>query len=175
MTAVPADSEQKSQAMFNMLWRYAKQRRTEKAGPVRKRTRPAVEQLEGRTVPSSVAQITFSSGILGYESPSIDAAGTRIAFQSVENFTGRTSNGISQIFLYDRTTGVLSQITSSVGGESLMPRINAAGTRIAFESNADLTGHNPDGNFEVFLYDTTTATLSQITSSAGGAGSRHPS
>jgi len=43
--------------------------------------------------------------------------------------------------------------TSSVGfgGGNFAPSINAAGTRIVFESNRNLTGGNADGNFEIFL------------------------
>jgi hypothetical protein len=45
----------------------------------------------------------------------------------------------------------LTQITHATTGSSAISAINAAGTRIAFESNADLTGGNPDGNNEIFL------------------------
>jgi len=46
--------------------------------------------------------------------------------------------------------------------------INADGTRIAFESSADINGGNPDGNGEVWLFDTTTGVTTQITDEPAG-------
>jgi len=41
--------------------------------------------------------------------------------------------------------------------------INGDGTRIIFTSDQDLTGANQDHNQEIFLFDTTTNTFTQIT------------
>ena len=66
-----------------------------------------------------------------------------------------------------------TQLTNSTGSGdnvgSFAPTINANGTRIAFHSNRDLTGGNADSNTEIFLFDTTAGTLTQITNSTEGA------
>jgi len=58
----------------------------------------------------------------------------------------------------------ISQITNTTGGQfgSLLPSISAAGTRIAFVSDRDLTpgnSGNADRNREIFLFDTITNTF----------------
>lgn len=67
------------------------------------------------------------------------------------------------------TTGAFTQITSSPGASDRgEPSIDSNGTRIAFSSHNDLTGGNADGTGEIFRFDTTTNTLTQITNAATG-------
>ena len=106
--------------------------------------------------------------------PSINADGTRIAFDSDADINGGNPDGNSEIYLFDTTTGIITQITDETAGGSFNPSINADGTRIAFSSNADITGGNPEGNFELFLFDTTTGITTQITFETAGD-SRGPS
>jgi len=123
------------------------------------------------TATGTTTQITSGTGNFTIR-PSISASGTRIAFQSERDLTpGNPGNpdGNFEIFLFDTTTSTLTQITNTVGGSSGFPSINATGTRIAFRSDRNLTGSNPDGNFEIFLFDTTTSTLTQITNTVGGS------
>ncbi|HYF47614.1 MAG TPA: S-layer homology domain-containing protein, partial [Acidimicrobiales bacterium] len=58
--------------------------------------------------------------------------------------------------------------TNSSGPDSTDPSISDDGTRIAFRSEADLTGENADGNGEIFLHDTDTDTTTQLTATTGG-------
>ena len=97
------------------------------------------------------------------EDSSINADGTRIAFQSDADITGGNPDGNIEIYLFDTTTGIFTQITDNTAGDSGAPSINADGTRIAFRSDANLGGGNPEGNFEIFLFDTTTGIFTQIT------------
>jgi len=116
---------------------------------------------------SGLTQITSSTGGSNSE-PSINSDGTRIAFRSNRDLTpGSPGNldGNFEIFLW--TSGVITQITNSIGGDNNRPSINSDGTRIAFDSNCDLTGGNADGNFEIFLW-TSGSGFTQITSSIGG-------
>jgi Tol biopolymer transport system component len=128
--------------------------------------------------PFQLTQITNTVGGIFIRSlPSIDAAGTRIAFHSTRDLApGSPGNadGSFEIFLFDATTGRFTQITSagstSVG--STMAAISADGTRIAFVSNGNLTPGspgNPDGNREIFLFDTSTGRFTQITNTIGGS------
>jgi uncharacterized repeat protein (TIGR01451 family)/uncharacterized repeat protein (TIGR02543 family) len=122
------------------------------------------------TSTGTFTQITNASGAFS-GSPSINADGTRIAFQSTANLTGSNPDGNPELFLYNTSTGTFTQITSTTAGGSFEVAISANGTRIASESRANLTGGNPDGNEEIFLYDTTTDTLIQITSSTASTSS----
>ena len=118
----------------------------------------------------SFTQITSTTAGFTFE-PSIDAAGTRIAFRSTANLTGENPNGNFEIFLFDTTTGSLTQLTTGIGFVSPPIadfEINAAGTRIAFASRANPTGENPDGNIEVFLFDIITSSLTQLTHTTNG-------
>jgi len=45
----------------------------------------------------------------------------------------------------------IQQITDETSGDSEDSSINADGTRIAFQSDADINGGNPDGNQEIYL------------------------
>jgi uncharacterized repeat protein (TIGR01451 family) len=77
------------------------------------------------------------------------------------------------VFL-DNGTDTPTQLT--YGAEALSASISSQNTLIAFESSADLTGHNLDYNVEIFLLDTTHSLgLGQITSTVEGVGSFEPS
>ena len=113
---------------------------------------------------TSITQITHSFGG-GPWQPSLD--GGSVAFQANYDFTGDNPDQNNEIFLWDGTS--VQQITVAVtndpfGGGSTNPSLHQGW--IAFESIADLTGENPEGNTEVFLYDG--STITQITDSATG-------
>jgi Tol biopolymer transport system component len=98
--------------------------------------------------------------------PSIDAAGTRIAFSSNADPLGSNGDGSYEIFLWDAATG-FTQITSIDSPSILSPRINGAGTRIAFPADVDPLGSNGDGSVEIFLWDASTG-LTQVTNTTSG-------
>ena len=112
----------------------------------------------------AITQITNSTGSTN-SGLSINADGTRIAFYSRENLIGDNPDGNEEIFLWAKGAG-LTQITNTTGRINRTPSINADGTRIAFLSNANLTGGNPDGNAEIFLW-TQGGDFTQITDTPG--------
>ncbi len=59
-------------------------------------------------------------------------------------------------------------MTDSADTDNGGPSISSDGSRLVFTSRADLTGDNPDGNREVFLFDAGTGITTQITDSVGG-------
>jgi Tol biopolymer transport system component len=121
----------------------------------------------------SLTQITDTVAPAISFQPAINAAGTRIVFRSTADLTGETPDNQGEIFLFHTLTDTFTQVTT--GGERAFPPnltigINAAGTRIAFSSHADLTGENPDGNGEIFLFHTRTDTFTQVTHTESPAG-----
>ncbi len=100
--------------------------------------------------------------------PVISSDGQWAAFASTADLTGSNADGNREIFRVNTVTLAVQQVTASAGGESLAPAIDADGSRIAFQSTADLTGDNSDGSTEIFLYDADTGSVSQITSAATG-------
>ena len=118
---------------------------------------------------------------MGVFGVSINAAGTRVAFSSDRDLTpGNPGNpdGNREIFLFDTTTSSFTQITNTIGGETFSDSINATGTRVVFRSTRDLAPGKPgnaDGNQEIFIFDTTTSRITQITNTIGGDGAFGPS
>jgi hypothetical protein len=124
------------------------------------------------TCPPSFTQLTPTppspnSNVIGSLDPAISADGRRIAFASTLNLTPDNPgnpDGNSEIFLADITTSppTLTQLTNTTTGGNVKPAINVDGTRIAFNSSI------PDNNGVLqqwlFLYDTTTPSLTPISS-----------
>ena len=118
---------------------------------------------------ASAAFTQITNSTTGFNAiPSISADSGRIAFLSTANLTGGNADGNQEIFLYDAATANLTQITNATVGFSQFPSMSGDGTRVAFSSTANLTGGNADGSDEIFLYDTSMPTLTQITDSAAG-------
>jgi Tol biopolymer transport system component len=109
---------------------------------------------------TGLTQITNTIGGSSFAS-GINAAGNRIAFQSIADLVGTNSEGNNEIFLWDSSTG-FTQITDTVNADSSTVSINAAGDRLAFQSNGNLLGSNSDNSVEVFLWDAASG-LTQVT------------
>lgn len=62
---------------------------------------------------------------------------------------------------------LVEQITDEQIDDSDQPYISADGNLIAFRSEANFTGNNPDNNDEIFIYNATTRTFLQATDSTG--------
>ncbi len=113
----------------------------------------------------TITRITDSAPGFASFHPSLDEGS--IAFASDGNLTGENPDGSSEIFLFDGST--IIQITHSIPPSDIFtpgssePSLD--GDSIAFVSNANLTGANPDFNQEVFLFDG--SSISQVTHSTG--------
>ncbi|MBN1993586.1 MAG: PD40 domain-containing protein [Anaerolineae bacterium] len=111
--------------------------------------------------------------------PSINSDGSKIAFDSDADLLGQ---GIAQfqyeIWLYDTATMTLTRVTtaSPSGRDSVYPSINSDGSKIAFYSDADLLGQGiAQFQYEIWLYDTATMTLTRVTTSGLNRDSQAPS
>lgn len=56
------------------------------------------------------------------------------------------------------------------GEVAIYPSLSGDGRRVAYQSWQDLTGENPDGSYELFLWDIDTGNLTQITHDEGIVG-----
>jgi len=118
----------------------------------------------------SLTYTRVTTGTLDRDSTqaTISADGTRIAFQSDADLLGQgVPDDQYEIWLYDTTTMTYTRITTATDAsrDSMAPSLSADGTLVAFESDADLLGQGNIGDeqFEVWLYDTTTMTYTRIT------------
>jgi len=105
--------------------------------------------------------------------PAVSQDGSRIAFASKDDPLGTNTDGNSEIFLFDGAK--LIQVTNTSPGSlanritngNFQPSISDDGRFIAFSSNRDVASQNSDGNLEIFVYDTTVASFTQLTNSSG--------
>jgi uncharacterized repeat protein (TIGR01451 family) len=108
--------------------------------------------------------------------PAFNRDGMRLAFWSTADLVNNNADGNIELFVaeMDDSGGIsFTQVTSStgsiLGGFNLSPSMDDSGNRVVFFSDRNLSGHNPDNNFEIFLYDVTSPiTLRQVTSSTKG-------
>lgn len=119
------------------------------------------------TAANVLEQVTNSVGVLSVD-PAVDAQARRIALASTGNLTGENADTNPEVFLFDTMTGLFTQLSNAVGGFSGSPSISDAGTGVAFVSQGNLTGGNPDNNAEVFLSNPGSGALRQITDTPGG-------
>ena len=113
----------------------------------------------------------------GSYAPSISADGRFIAFQSsASNLLppGVDTNGVTDVFVLDRQSGVISRVSVGFGGQesdnsSLQPSISDDGDRIAFVSAAANLVLN-DFNFEwdVFVYERSSGTTWRVSVDSTG-------
>lgn len=100
--------------------------------------------------------------------PSLSANGSIIAFTSRADLTGKNIDGNGELFTYNVNNNTFRQITNTTTGVSANPAVNADGTKISFESSANILGPNPEEIFQVFLFDTNTNIFTRITNDSSG-------
>ncbi len=119
----------------------------------------------------------------GSFAPAISADGNRIAFASnAGNVVGGVdvNGGVRDVFLRDMGSATTSLVSATAGangisgnGGSERPSIDAAGTRVAFETAAnDLVPGDANGQLDVLLRDTTALTTELVSRGAGPDGAQ---
>ncbi|MCW5889310.1 MAG: PD40 domain-containing protein [bacterium] len=117
-----------------------------------------------------IRQITSGPG--APDNPTINQAGTLLAFDALGSYGGGTGPAAArrQIFLLNLATGDLRRVTNGTDGDSVRPSLSRAGGRMVFESSASLVG--PSGVTQIYLYETNLGGLQRLTD--GAAPSTNP-
>lgn len=107
-------------------------------------------------------QITDADSFSGISELTNNFAGDKIAFRSEANLTGQNPNDFPQGFIYDRSSGILSQFTNVVLPNSSLQisdsAMDGSGDLIAFSASADPNGgsmNTTSGNRWLYLFDDT--------------------
>jgi Tol biopolymer transport system component len=112
---------------------------------------------------TGLAQLTqVADGSIGAISISDD--GSRIAFAHTADLLGTNTDLGREVFAIDADGTGLRQLTlSPLDFDSSAPALSGNGSKVAFQSNADLTGGNAVNQTEVFVIDWDGSNLIQLT------------
>jgi len=136
------------------------------------------DRLTGVTTRVSVAS-DGTEGDNNSQTPSVSSDGRFVAFASdAANLlgTGGDTNGFTDIFVHDTTTGITTRVSVSsaaVAGNnaSVSPSISSTGQFIAFASDAtNLLGAGVDTNIarDIFVHDSATGATTRVNVGPGG-------
>lgn len=123
---------------------------------------PGVRQVYLRDAEGTISQVSAGLGTSG--NAVISARRGLVAFESTSDPRTGADTGVSQVWLADLRTGSAYPITAGLG-PSGNPAISNDGRLVVFESTADLAADVPvdTGVYQIFAYDTRTATYARIT------------
>jgi LPXTG-site transpeptidase (sortase) family protein len=134
---------------------------------VRDRTTGTTERISVATGGTQGSRHSFS--------PSISADGRYVAFESEStNLVPGDTNGLSDVFVHDRTTGTTERVSvDSSGGQgnglSVRPSISSSGRYVVFDSSAaNLVNGDTNGSYDVFVHDRTTRATTRVSVVTGG-------
>ncbi len=128
---------------------------------------------------TGLAQLTRTTGGIGIMEPYLAGNGQSIVFASDRDLVpGNNADGNFEIFTISTNGTNLKQLTNTVGGRvdlgfpgSTGPCFDPKAQKITFSSDRDLvSGHNSDGNNDMFLMNTDGSGLTQLTFTTGGFG-----
>lgn len=117
--------------------------------------------------PNLVVEAISNGAGLDSQRPAPARNGRFVVMESEANPTGGNADGNVELFIYDTSRSTWAQITNTVAPVENRRPSTQTGRQVLFDSNADLTGGNPDGNREIFLAEArgNTWIMRQLTSS----------
>ncbi|MFC1747385.1 hypothetical protein ACFL2V_01115 [Pseudomonadota bacterium] len=123
-----------------------------------------------------VSASPFGSASEGSNNPAISGDGKFVVFDSsATNLTHNDVNTVSDIFLFDTASGLISSITAPADGANMNATIDGVGRYIAFESVAtSYDSADTNGVSDIYVYDSLAKTYTRI-STVGHAGAHSPS
>ncbi len=132
------------------------------------------ELASGTTLRVSIAGALTQANQVS-EVPSISADGRYVAFSSyATNFVAGDTNGLSDIYVRDRTAQTTTRASLSTGGVQpdmacWTPRLAPDGRSVAFESNStNLVAQDTNSTNDVFLRDLDLGTTERVSVSGSG-------
>ena len=114
-----------------------------------------------------------SNGVFGNAnaySPTISGDGRYVAFSSgASNLVNGDTNGTFDVFLYDRSTHQLKEITAGSDGDSGWSSISADGQYLTFSSTAsNLVNGDSNSVEDVFVYDVLNSSIERVSVASDG-------
>jgi Tol biopolymer transport system component len=106
--------------------------------------------------------------------PSLSSDGRYIAFTTNAALVAADTNGVADVYLYDRGTRTVIRVSEPTGGgpvngASRNPRISADGRYVVFESIAStLVAGDTNNDFDVFRHDRLTGETVRVSVATGG-------
>lgn len=139
----------------------------------------AVLAIPASAVPTTIRVSVNTKGRQGHGwsySPAVSADGRFVAFESsAPNLVGGDGNGVQDVFVHNRVTGVTARASVRSGGAggnagSHNPSISGDGRLVAFESDAtNLVAHDDGGKTDVFVHNMRTGKTRRISVRSNGA------
>lgn len=128
----------------------------------------------------TITQVSVSSGGVPGNGlshhPDLSADGRFVTFASfADNLVAGDTNGVEDVFLHDRVTGVTTRLSEPTGGGqatgmSYKPSISGDGAWVVFTSAAaDLVAGDTNGFEDVFLHGVAAGTTTRVSVSSAGA------
>ena len=127
----------------------------------------------------STAKIAEAGSGKVIDSCKISGNGTKVVFRGNKDFIGTDTS--YELYLWEDGSGVTTKITStnSATAPDIGFSISYDGTLVALVTKENtataFSGKNPDGNYELYLWNKSNSSTTQIASSSGGIGSIEPS
>lgn len=136
--------------------------------PLAARLLPLAVLIGGVSGLAQAAPLQLSSGNTNAFGPSLSADGSRVAFYSASDLTGGNADRNFEVFVYERSSAQLRQITDQPGGVlaggNQEPSLSGDGSRLVFQHFV-INGSN--ANFQTQSYDLNTHTLTTLTPLGG--------
>jgi len=130
--------------------------------------------LDARGIEGNAVSGAYAGG--GAWGPAITPDGRWIAFESLaSNLVGLDGNGLSDVFVHDRQTGMTERISLSAtagdaNGASVAPALGFDGRFVAFESLAsNLVAGDGNSRRDVFVRDRQTGSTERVSVSSSAA------
>jgi TolB protein len=117
---------------------------------------------------SGLAQVTKTAGGFGNWDGNLGNGGLVVFTSDLDLVPGGNADGNDELFAINLSGSGLQQLTHTTGGDNVAPRLTPNGKVVAFRSDADLVGNNPDHSFEVFRMNFDGSHLVQVTSTSSG-------
>jgi Ca2+-binding RTX toxin-like protein len=133
------------------------------------------------TISTGVTELV-SPGLAGSEpdrstnGPKLSGDGRIVVYtSSASNLVAGDTNGVNDVFMFDRGTNQVTRISTGQGGvqtdgSSAMAAISADGSKIAFTSSAtNLVSEDTNGLSDMFVYDVETGAVRRVGEGLNGA------